>query len=160
MIFRISLAILVIRIPKIRPFYTSSTANAFIKKGTGVVRFKGVNSITRPFLSTSDGRNLQQEDKIKGLEDKIAEHERDLAELKRDLSTVVDSGERTAIRNQMTSISNQMTSIRNDITALRQQGTFASPISVIFSNPLNINLFAQSLSTTHLLTFRFGDVAR
>ena len=85
MISRISLALFVV-LAIIIP------VNAFLTRGMGLVRFKAVNSITRPFLSTPDGRNLLQEDELKGLKDKIAEHERELL-------TVVDSAERTAIRN-------------------------------------------------------------
>ena len=139
MISRISLALFVV-------LAIISTVNAFLTHGMGLVRFKAVDSTSRSFLSTSDGSNLQQEDKIKGLEDEIAE-------LKRDLLTVVESAERTAIREQISSC-------RKDITALRQQGTFPSPTSVIFSRYLSITPFAHSLSTPHLLPFRFGDVAR
>ncbi len=102
MIYRISLALLIVVLAII------STVNAFLSHGTGLVRFKAVDSTTRSFLSTSDGQNLQQDDELKGLKDKIAEHERELL-------TVVDSAERTAIRDQISSC-------RKDITALRQQG--------------------------------------
>ena len=109
MISRISLALFVV-LAIIIP------VNAFLTRGMGLVRFKAVNSITRPFLSTPDGRNLQQEDELKGLKDKIAEHERELL-------TVVDSAERTAIRNQIAANTNLLNTLKS------QQGTVASPIS-------------------------------
>ena len=125
-----------------------STVNAFLTHGMGLVRLKAVNSITRPFLSTSDGRNLQQEDELKGLKDKIAEHERELL-------TVVDSAERTAIRDQISSC-------RKDITALRQQGTFASPIFFRPFRYLSMTLFVptKSLPTSLRHPSSFGNDAR
>ena len=119
---------------------------AFLTHGTGLVRIKAGDSITRPFLSTSDGRNSQQEDELKGLKDEIAE-------LKCELLTVVDPAEKTAIRDQISTC-------RKHIIAILQQGTFVSPTSVIFSRYLSITPLTHSLSTSHLLPFRFGDVAR
>ena len=112
----------------------------FLTHGMGLLRIRAVNSITRPFLSTPDGRKLQQEDELKGLNDEIAE-------LKCELLAAVDSGERTAIRNQIAATTYRFAAIKNEITALLaiQQGTVASPIAVIFSNPVNRNLFAQSV---------------
>ena len=125
-----------------------SAVNAFLTHGTtGLVRFKAVDSITRSFLSTSDGFNLQQGDETKGLKDKIAEHERELL-------TVADPGERTAIRNQITANTNLL------ITLLSQQGNLPHIFPFFVFNPLNNVLFAQSLSSPHLLPFRFGNDAR
>ena len=84
-----------------------------------MVHFKVVDSITRPFISTSEGWNLQQDDVLKELNDDLAEH-------MRQLPMVVDPQERTAIINEMTAI-------RNQITALLtiERGTFAPPISLL-----------------------------
>ena len=141
MISRISLALFVM-------LAIISTVNAFLTRGMGLVRFKAVDSFTRPFLSTSDGLNLQHEDEIKGLKDKIAEHERHLL-------TVVDSGERTAIVNQMTAI-------RNQITALLtiQQGTFPSPIFFRPFRYLIMTFLPKSLSTYPLHPSSFAKAGR
>ena len=124
-----------------------STVNAFLTRGMGLVRFKAVDSITRPFLSTSDGQNLQQEAELKGLKDKIAEHERELL-------TVVDSGERTAIRNQIAANTILLSTLKS------QQGNLPHIFAVFFSNRLIHILFAQSLSTPQLLPFRVGNDAK
>ena len=109
MIHRISLALLLV-------IKNPSIVNAFLPHGIGLVRYKAVSSITRPFVSISDESNWQREDEIKLLNDKVAEY-------KRELLTVVDSEEKTAIIKHMTAIS-------NNITALRTiRGTVASPIS-------------------------------
>jgi hypothetical protein len=97
-----------------------ATANAFLTRGRGLVRIKAVDSITRPFLSRSDGWNLQWEDEMKRLEDKRAEY-------KRELLTVVDSGERTAITKQMTAITKQITELLTT-----QRGYKNSPVPLRF----------------------------
>ena len=144
MIPRISLALLVVVLAII------STVSAFLTPGMGLVRLKAVKSITRPFLSTSDESNLQQDDEFKRLKDEIAEH-------KRDLLTVVDSGERTAIRNQIAANTNLLGILS---TLKSQQGNLPHIFAVFFSNRLINILFAQSLSTPQLLPFRVGNDAK
>ena len=97
-----------------RSFLAISTVNAFLTRRTGLVSFRAVGCIKRPFLSTSDGSNLQLEVEIKELKDEIVK-------LERELLTVVDSRERAAIRNQIYAIRNQMDAIRNQMDAIRNQ---------------------------------------
>ena len=130
MIYRVWLALLVL--------LAISTVNAFLTHGTGLFRFKAVDSITRSFLSTSDGRNLQREDKINELEEDVK-----VLKIKREELLPSDP--------LYLAFTEEMTAIRKDITALRQQGTFASPIPMSFpislDNILRPNLFQHLLST-------------
>ena len=140
-----------------RSFLAISTVNAFLTRRTGLVSFRAVGCIKRPFLSTSDGSNLQLEVEIKELKDEIVK-------LERELLTVVDSRERAAIRNQIYAIRNQMDAIRNQVDAIRNQvyGTRGllrvlntkksqqGDLPRIFPFPspiLSMIPFAQSLST-------------
>jgi hypothetical protein len=99
MIPRISLALLVVVLAII------NTVNAFLSRGMGLVRFKAVNSITRPFLSTSDESNLPQEDEIKGLKEdvKVLKIKREEL-LPSDPLYLAFTEEMTAVRNQVTAL--------------------------------------------------------
>ena len=131
MIPRISLALLAV-------LSIFSTVNAFLTHGTGLVR------MTRPFLSTSDESNLQQQE-MKGLKDKIVQYERELL-------TVADSGERTALRNQITANTNLLNTLKS------QQGNlphifpfFFTILSITFFLPNNFRhrIFSNAgLATT------------
>ena len=121
MIPRISLAFLVVVLAII------STVNAFLTHGMGLVRLKVVNSITRPFLSTSDGSNLHHEvqNTTATLEDQINQLQSEISATKIRRNELLPSDRDLAI-----ALTGEITANTNLLNTLKsQQGTVASPIS-------------------------------
>ena len=142
MISRISLSLFVV-LAIIIP------VNAFITRGMGLVRFKAVDSITRPFLSTSDGSNLHHEvqNTTAQLEDQINQLQSEISATKIRRNELLPSDRDLAI-----ALTGEITANTNLLNTLKsQQGTFASPIPpsfpILLDNILCPNLFQHILFT-------------
>ena len=145
MIYRISLALLIVVLAII------STVNAFLTHGTGLVR------MTRPFLSTSDGQNLQHQVQkpTATLDDQINQLESAISATRRQRDELPSSD-----RDIFIALTGEIAANTILLSTLKsQQGNL--PHIFPFSFPiLSITPFAQSLSTPHLLPFRSGNDAR
>ena len=129
-----------------------------VTHGTGLVHFKAVDSITRSFLSTSDGSNSQHDVQktTATLEDQINQIQSEISATKGRRNELLSSDRDLAI-----ALTEEIVETEKRLRILtKQRGNLPRIYPFFFSNPLNNVLFAQYLSTSPLHPSSFGNDAR